>query len=60
MKKAVIALYIIAAGQFIVTACTFAFGYMVLQRSFHDAGFAIAKQLREYGDSHYVLREPQP
>ena len=59
MKKAVIALYVIVAGQFVLTSLAFFIAYSAVKESMHDVAYELTKRAREYGDSHYVLREPQ-
>ena len=59
MKKALIVLYVIVAGQLILTSLAFLITYNVLKESLHDTAYGLGKQFREYGDSHYVIREPQ-
>ena len=59
MKKAIIVLYVIVAGQFVLSSLAFLITYNVVKDSMHDTAYELCKRAREYGDSHYVLREPQ-
>ena len=53
MNKAIIALYVIVAGQSLLIILAFTISYIGLGRGLEQMGM----QIREFCDSHYVHQE---